>query len=271
MINVIIFSKDRACQLDFLLRTFYKYFQLPVKSLFVLYDSSNTPFDDGYSKLTNRYYDESVVFVRENNFKEDLLTLFNWGDEFTMFLVDDGVFFSIVKPGPIFTQFITDKESACFSLRMGQNIKYNYNKHNKKIPVPEFYGNRWNWMRLKDQAGWSYPLSLDAHIFRTKDISRFIKYLKYDNPSVLESSMAKRAKKTMNRKPFMICYATSRFVNLAVNKVQNVYNNRYGSQYTLEFLNGEWLDNQQISMSVIENFLPSSCHIERDLRFEKQS
>ncbi len=48
----------------------------------------------------------------------------------------------------------------------------------------------WRW---REAGGdWGYPMSLDAHIFRTGHLSRFIMELKYHNPNTLEGSLAVR-------------------------------------------------------------------------------
>jgi FkbM family methyltransferase len=69
----IIFSKDRAMQLDATLKSFYMYCKdYPSVDLKVIYTSSDQYYAIQYRQLAAEY--EEVDFIKEKNFKEDLLS-----------------------------------------------------------------------------------------------------------------------------------------------------------------------------------------------------
>ena len=76
--NVIIFSKDRAAQLDLLLRSIEKNFAKPYyQNVTVIFRASNQSFVDGYKKLIKKWgrKDKATGYVswineEQTSFKE---------------------------------------------------------------------------------------------------------------------------------------------------------------------------------------------------------
>ncbi len=83
-VNVIVFSKDRALQLEATLRSLLKYTSdLDPSSITVLYKTSHPRYAAQYGTLSESY--PQVNFVRENHFRKDLLNiLFNQVSNFTV-------------------------------------------------------------------------------------------------------------------------------------------------------------------------------------------
>ena len=101
MINIVVFSKDRAMQLELFIRSFNKYVKNSGRyTINILYTYSNNVFKEGYDKLI-KYGINNVNFVKENNFKPDLIKLINKTAKYTIFFVDDKVSFfkTIIKYG----------------------------------------------------------------------------------------------------------------------------------------------------------------------------
>ena len=72
-VNIIIFSKDRACQLDLLLRSMWSHIDsFDLYHIKVLYTYSNSLFYEGYRELIEREEFPSVFFKHETNFKDDV-------------------------------------------------------------------------------------------------------------------------------------------------------------------------------------------------------
>ena len=55
MLQIIIFSFNRAMQLDTLLRSVYKHFKFDNYQVGVLYNTSNRDFEKGYDLLKGKY------------------------------------------------------------------------------------------------------------------------------------------------------------------------------------------------------------------------
>ena len=116
--NIVVFSKDRACQLELFLRSISDYFE--ESSYFginVLYTFTNTEFEKGYKKLIEMYPD--VRFKLEENFKEDLLSLIDFNKVYSVFFVDDIVFkedFTVRSEK--FELFTSSNDISCLTLRL---------------------------------------------------------------------------------------------------------------------------------------------------------
>jgi hypothetical protein len=155
-INLVIFSKNRALQLDCLLRSIKDNFKVPYKSISILYKSDTNAFNEGYIKLRKKY---DFNWVSQQNFKEDLLNIVgqNQDDSFTMFLVDDNVIF---RPFSVDILVHYTEEIGFISTRADRSYK---------TPPPSFiYTDKyllWDWST--SGSPWNYPFSLDGNIFKT--------------------------------------------------------------------------------------------------------
>ena len=249
MIDVIIFSKNRAAQLNMLLKSFKLFCKIESKVI-VLYQETTEDFAAGYAKGVDSW---DCFLCPEIDFKQDLIDLYNTRKSpFVMFLVDDIVFTrEVERNNKYFETFKSNEQILSYSLRMGKNIRYDYN-NKKEIAVPKLTDvNIWKWKDVKYPGGWQYPMSLDGNIFRWEDIEKFILDGTYNNPNTFESYMAKHAVKG---KPYMICHDESRLVNVVLNRVQNKYKSR-NMGVDLKELNDKWLAGGECKLA--------NCSVER--------
>lgn len=255
MINIIIFSKNRSCQLNLLLDSL-KIFT-DIKNPFVLYTTTHAGFEAGYKKI------KGCQLIKQLNFKEDLTTLINKNKPYTMFLVDDDVFnryFHIQEELKKFTD-----DMLCISPRLGKNIRYCYSA-DQPMTVPEIdEDGKFEWNKIKDNYDWQYPMSLDGNIFKTDDILPLLYGLNYRSPNTLEGQLAGNP---INKK-YVICYEQSKLVNVAVNRVQNDCNNRYGN-ISAEVMNEKFLDGYKIDIGCIIGKTFNSPHVVIDLDFYRE-
>lgn len=248
-------------QLDLLLRSF-KHFVQDADSyhIDVLYTYSSEFFELGYNKLMNRNF-INVGYIKENDFKADLLNLINEEKPATVFFVDDDVF---KNPIDFYDDQMTllweDGNILCRSLRLHRNLKYCYPARVPMIPPKFLPNNVFFWRGLAGDYG--YPASLDGHIFITREILPFLKEFSYANPNTLESAMMGMRMD----KPKMVCYDESIIMNIPLNKVQTVNNNIHGNMPT-EHLNKLYLAGKVINLIPIMGFRNSSCHQEIDITF----
>lgn len=263
--NIIIFSKDRSCQLDLFLRSMKFYFdEWYNHKINIIYTYSNKEYSKGYDIIQKEHYD--INFIKEKNFKKDLLTLINKDEEHTVFFVDDNIFkesFSIYDEQ--FKILKNNKKILCLSLRLHPNLNYCYParfKMNKPTLLTDNIFN-WNILKINEYGDYSYPMSLDGHIFKTTDILPLLIRLNYNNPNSLESILS------MNpiKKPYMFMYDKSIIMNNPINKVQNWNNNIHGNISSKE-LNDSYLKGKRISLETFKGFENTSCHQEIDIIFE---
>ena len=96
MIDALIFSKDRACQLDLLLRSIDRYARNIYGSLSVLYTASSAEFMRGYGLCFAEH--AGAKFVLEHDFEAQVRKWLTLCDGAVSFLVDDDVFYRDATP-----------------------------------------------------------------------------------------------------------------------------------------------------------------------------
>ena len=261
-LNLIIFSKDRAAQLDLLLRSLRR-FLIPGPPLRcrVLYASSDGDFSRGYD-LLRRIHGDLAEFVPQSDFRADLLSLLDDASRFTMFLVDDDVFIAPFSlDAAEIAVFDRDVDVACLSLRMHPGISRCYTQAKATPAPPMSAGGRWRWRGLS--GDWGYPMSLDAHLFRSGDLIPAVRDLPFANPNSLECALAGRPPLA----PTMACFSRPRVINIPANRVQQTAPNRHmgldPAPFNERFLAGGRLDLD----AVISGHTGEAVHQEMDLIF----
>lgn len=271
MINIVVFSRDRACQLDLFIRSAKHHFEeYPDLKWNILYTYSNDEYKLGYERLISHlgfasdFKNDNLNFVKETNFKKDLLSLIDDKNDFTVFFVDDIVWknsFSIEDDK--FKIFKQNNLVLCLSLRLHKNLTYCYPAKINMTP-PKFDSD--NTFRWRGQSGdYGYPMSLDGHFFRTGDILPLLKTLNYNNPNSLESYLAAYP----INKPLMMCFENSAVMSIPVNKVQTFNQNLHGN-IPANFLNFKFLEGYIIKSEPFDRFKNISCHQEMTYEFEKK-
>jgi hypothetical protein len=259
--NIVVFSKDRSCQLELFLRSMKEYFkEYDQYTINVLYKTSNSFFQNGYDILIDEY--KEVNFLFEMSFKSDLISLIDLNKEYTIFFVDDIIWkesFSIFCDE--FERFKFDKNILTFSLRLNTNLKYCYAASvNMKPTMSTIF----DWRGL--QGDYGYPMSLDGHFFRTIEIMVYLRELQYNNPNQLEAMMAS----CPINKPKMICCEKSIIFNNPCNKVQTNNSNKHGN-ITAEYLNQEFLKGCRIDLNPYRGLNNESCHKEMPVNLLKNN
>jgi len=257
MFNINIFSKDRACQLDLLLRSIKEFWEdYKDYKISILYKSSTDEYKRAYDSVISEY--PEFNFVEEKDFKEDIYQLINPDADYTMFFVDDQIFKESFKfKTPEFESLKTNEDIMAVSLRLYPGIKKCYPMGNIDTPPPVF-GKELIWKWSDFTGDWSYPWSVDGNIFRTKDLIEVIRSKRFTNPNNFEDAL----KSQMVQRPFMVCSPKSKVINNPCNKVGE-YPNIHGD-IACEYLNTEFLNGKRLSMKSIKGMEPISCHQEFD-------
>jgi hypothetical protein len=268
MINGIVFSKDRACQLKLLIDSIEK----NAKNIFelkVIYTYTNPEYEKGYEKLINQY--PEVKWVRESsNFKQDVLSsIENTDSNYTCFFTDDDIIYRTLKEEDLTRHLEEDKDAFCFSTRLGLNTNKCYTMNCDNVIRPSFEDDTfisWDWKVHYMDFG--YPLSVDGHIFRTKEIFKLTKKVNFSNPNTYEASLQMFDNFPRNK---MWSYKHSALVNSPSNIVQNTFQNRKGETHGVStkdlndaFLSGGFIELDKIDFSNIVG-----CHQELELPLTK--
>ena len=263
-INIIVFSKDRAIQLELFLRSFNRFVanadNFPIS---ILYTHSTDKFKDGYDILMRdkRPYEN---FIKETDFKQDTISLIKKDVPYTVFFVDDIIF---KEPFDFYDNqmdlFVSNKSIACRSLRLHPHLTYCY-AESRDMKQPIFgKDNVFNW--TKETGDYGYPMSQDGHIFRTEHISKLHEELEYHAPNTLEGRLHTRRKILP---PLMVCYDKSKIINNPINRVQFASINRCGD-ISAESLNDKFLEGYVIDIEPFVGFDNITVHTEITPKFIK--
>jgi hypothetical protein len=248
MINIIIFSKDRAMQLHLLLESILLNFDVEDYKLNILYKASNDEFNRGYNIIRDLF--PQFNYKKEESFKSDLLSLLH-DSEYTVFFTDDDI---IYKPLKItkneINNIFTFSNANCFSLRLGLNTTncYTMQRLNKlnKYDTHSFYHDISliepiiSWKVSDGTNDYAYPMSVDGHIFKTPFIKYLCETLEYTNPNLFEAFLSNFSRPEM----IISSYKHSKLVNTPINRVQETFQNISGIKfnYSAEDLNEMYLD-----------------------------
>jgi SAM-dependent methyltransferase len=266
MLDVVIFSKDRACQLDLLLRSIKREFSgWRQANVQVLYTYSNRWFGAAYDGVLAAHPEFSYTceLSRDQGFRELTLELVG-KNPFVTFLVDDDVFKQpFTLDTPEFARFANDSSIMCLSLRMCPRMDYCYTR-DFHTPIPVFEaGNVWEWRGLK--GDWGYPMSIDGHIFRSAELVPQLHHLDFKDPNTFEDALARHPLPN----PKAICFDESRVINLPVNRVQDTAPNRHGA-ITAESLNARYLSGSRLSLDTVAGVANPSPHHELPLLWDER-
>lgn len=270
MIKTIIFSKNRAAQLDLLLRSIKDNFSM-IYDISILYKSTSQCFTEGYDKVKSKFPD--LDWVEETDFVHDYKTILNdIISPYTLILVDDEVVVDDCMVDNALSEMV-NKNLHCISLRMHPNVNYCYTAN---LPSPEMqpsyvindWGYVWNWKHYDERIDLGYPSCINSHIYPTHFIQHFSKVLRYENVNQLEGQLNTQRD---SFKPYMLCFKNPKTVNIANNLVQSG-TNRYSNlqENTVEYLNNKYLSGYQISTNNLYGMRMNTPTFEYNYIWEKE-
>jgi hypothetical protein len=265
----IIFSKDRAMQLDATLRSFFlNCHDNNIISLIVIYTTSTISNEAQYELLKFEYY--SILFINETHFKNDLLTHMS-SFEYILFLVDDNIFVSEFSLRNILKSLDEQPDAIGFSLRLGRNTTYCYPMdRTQKQPSFHDLGHhilKFNWTNAELDFG--YPLEVSSSIYRVRDLQSELLKLSFTNPNTFEVQLVGLKHLYASTKPSLLCYEQSVVFCAPINITQTSYPNRVGSNqsYTINSLGQMFRNKIRIDVNNYIGFIPNACHQEVELAF----
>lgn len=259
----IVFSKDRSMQLDLLIRSIKKNFNIFDK-IVILYKATNQEYKDGYSVIQHRYVNDNIDLYLEKNFKNDLIEIVNIYNKICFFTDDDVVFRNPSISRESISGVLSNKNTACISLRLGNNLTIQDIFTNLPISKPRYYRRAdkylfWNFASVQSDTDFGYPLSVDGHIYNKHIVLPLLNNIKFTNPNNMEGNLfSVRYKLPVE----MCCLDTSSVVNIPANRVQNEILNRYSGneQLSAVALNKLYLNKKQFKLSTIESTPVYSSH-----------
>lgn len=259
--TTIVFSKDRALQLDAFLRSYRDHVTPPLGRVHVLYTATSKRHLAAYQQVFAVH--AFAVSHAETVFKADLLALLPTAGN-VVFFVDDQIF---VRPWTVL-------EAPGLSLRLGTNLTRNYASGDAPQSLPPFEiadGDLLSWRWGDGTLAWGYPLSLDGHVFTLADIRPLIEASDFTSPNTLESALQRFVPRFLEKRG--TCYRLSKVVNVPWNRVQRDYDNRFSrdTYATPDRLLSVWEGGEQVDLQPLSGVLNESCHQEFPLMLEARA
>jgi hypothetical protein len=264
----VVFSRDRAHQLDVLLRSYVRSVVNPAR-LYIIYSASTEAHLLAYSELQNCIQDAGldINFVREiEGFRMSLIaTLELIETRNIFFLVDDIVFIRNVN---LDYAREVDPLEEIFSLRLSPKLRRSYTSNQRQMP-PTFSKHSgsidkylFDWFEKKNE--WSYPWSLDGHVLSLAEVRIIASVSDFLAPNTLEAALTSFDTLCIGRKGS--CLAESTIVNLPINRVQNEISNLSGS-VSPEYLLKKWREGLILDVDPLWGHIPLAPHEEHELNF----
>ena len=264
----VIFSRDRALQLDATLRSLYLNCD-EYLDIHVLYTCSNERHENSYKNLEKKH--KFVKFVREIDFKADLLKLIH-DKMYILFVVDDTIFTKKFSVQEIIDALDTNQDAIGFSLRLGINCTncYTQNKPQTMPPSVKIKNNILMYGWIGADYDFSYPIELSSSCYRVGDIAPILQNLPYNNPNELEWMMYCALDVFKKYKPLLLCYEESVAFSLPLNKVQTTNNNRNSElkEYNPDLLLTKYEKCGILNVDVLQGFIPNGAHQEVEIEID---
>lgn len=213
MMQIIIFSFNRALQLDTLLSSYLEHWKAPKCQIDVIYNTRGDSFQKGYDLLINklssynaiRFHKEEcsergysfreymynlvhilkypVIRKPKTNFRNMMIKLMEESNaKEVMFMTDDAMFIrDVTIPEQVFKWVKEDPKKRQFSLRLGKGM------NNQPLSIKEEGGFlNWDLDKVERNSNWGYRFSVDAHIYDKQLILDYYKKYVFTSPNTLE-------------------------------------------------------------------------------------
>lgn len=272
MIQTIIFSKNRAAQLDLLLRSLEARAPNIFYPIEVIYTVSAPEYRRAYKVLDEEHPNVFIAPECEKDFQGDVeACLSSKSSNYVSFFCDDDIMVRPFTDQPSPEKILRlDNRVLCVSLRLGTNTTNCYPLNREQTaPVTQYAVNDalyWEWIGA--DADWGYPGSLDGHVFRRNTLLTLLEGQSFQNPNQLEETLQKRCY-TLKQYELMSCYRNSVITGVPVNRVNQTHPNRFGetNPMNVEELNLSFLAGKRLNLGEINRKQVVAAHNELKLSF----
>lgn len=271
MFNCLIFSKDRAMQLDLLLRSIKDNFP-EINKIHILWKASDNFYLSGYTKLIKKNLsNKNYTWYKEVDFKFTVKKIVgNFFDQkYSLCFADDDVIINKPSFDNILKAF--DDTVININLKMNPNINYCHSA-SINLDKPKFIENqdflKWDWTKCNSNGDWGYPQPINSVIYSTDYFSKLIEKLEFIYPNNLEDAMNNNRNSS---KPYMLSFLNTISLNIPNNITQNRHTPHSNNKsFTIESLNKKFLADYIIDTENLYNYENKAVHCEVDYDFIKR-
>lgn len=259
--DFLVFSKNRPIQLFCLLETMLRRTTGDYR-IHVLFHAEGTRMQAAYQELQSDPLLTGIRFMKETDFSSQLIEIIGHLQGSRLLFFTDDSFIS----GDWSTDDLSSIHpmEAVFSLRHGKNLTYSFPYGaQQKVPALTPYNRAshtglvsFEWQHQYLQSDWSYPLSVDGHMFLREELNMIVNNMKFSSPNTLEGAMQMLFPLFSVRKG--ICFEYSKLAHVHCNRVQHDFHNRFTGKHTVESLLEHWESSMKIDIrSLCGNIDPS--------------
>lgn len=260
-LDVLVFSKDRAPQLDLTLQSMKNHFvDWRDYRFHILFTYSNDMHRAAYQRAVHLH--SEFTWHHESNFKNDVVRIFNsFKGPFVSFLVDDDVFIDHMSLDcPEFKEFANNPAISVLSPRIAPYVNYCYTAR-IQTPPPLFQPGLcvWNWKNPSLQGDWNYPMSIASlHIFRKEDLNHAINNAWFKAPNSFEGNCL--APNPPHHRPLMMCFSRCKVICGTNNRVQTENANYHENSHTPDSLCQTFLSGKRLNPNANDGIIVPMCH-----------
>jgi SAM-dependent methyltransferase len=184
MINLTIFSKNRASQLHLLLESIKKYAIDVFQNVDIIYCHTDENYKKGYEQLKQCNILKNVTWIKELNFRNEFLNSVE-KLPYSCCLVDDAMFFRNITESEIQTiyQSLDDPNVLAFLLGVGKNISYCYTANCQAVQ-PQFTNHdgyiTWNWREVQNNSEFKCPFMVVGNVYKREILSNYLNNIQTD-------------------------------------------------------------------------------------------
>jgi hypothetical protein len=300
---IIVFSKDRAFQVEACLRTLLAQCEdaayVPIR---VLWTASSAEHRKSYEILRESYRSKypQLLFVEETSFRRDLVLVLgqvrpgSWRDRIirlllpipmawaqavvavlvnagpTLFVVDDTLFLRPFLCAPCARHLVSPGNLA-FSLRLGQSVTRSYiGQCDQKVPAMALLDDQFAIYRYKwpdTEIDFEYPLEISSSFLNMRLLLARLLRKPWKSPNTLEFALSKMAGRYKQTHPFVLTYDEPRAVSAPLNVVQKEFDNPHGGQerYHPDALCRIFLQGGRADLSALAGIRTNAVHTEIEL------
>lgn len=257
--HLLIFSKDRACQLNLLLESVKRFGK--ISTIDVLYKASTSEYNTAYEELRRTYID--VAFIQEQDFVKNTMTSLELSSGDLCLSTDDQVFYGN------FSEVDGLLANEVFSYRLGLNtIVQNFHTGELQLPLTNYSSGEyisWNPQNYHPLQNYGYPFAIDTHVYNRNTLLSLLKSFTWRNTNEMESGLFNYRSMIS----VMKSYRKSVSFNIPCNNMSGVTISGKYHSYSNEELNKLFLNGYKISLDSVCNNTIKGCHQEVKYEFIK--
>lgn len=252
----VIFSKDRALQLRALLQSWFA--QVEGTARLVVLWTASPEHEASYAEL-QALWQGKVEWVREQDFRTDLLRLLETSGESHLFFVTDD---ALVIGGFKMEEALAEEpRHRILSLCHAPTLDWCFIADRaQKVPPLQAHAPgrlRWNWADGEERMDWRFPLSIDGKFFAREEMLLLLRPLPFRSPNTLEVNLQVFLPLFVGREG--VCFEQAKLVNVPCNAVQTQYANLVTGAHTTAELLVRWQAGERIRWEDHVGLLPAEA------------